>query len=260
MSSNSGLLGDTGLTREGFNKVGGGLISIDDNDDLDVNSQGFARMWKVYSGQLHGSDPPGDLVERTVAWSCAATCTVSVIFWAWAAQNMSSLGNLDLGIFCFAGSFATNLYGWLSSREPDELYALKLANRFRLAPVAHILVAATYAFGAWMVPSAAFRTYCALFGCLWAASAFMVRGLADRWYWVVNDRGQETQAGAGSDSLSSGAPLTGSGNPFEDVGSGGSSTSGGRAGVVGDGDGGGANGAVGYTGLDDEDDAFITEL
>ena len=46
MSSSSGLLGDTGLSKEGFNKAAGGLISIDDNDDLDVNSQGFSRMWK----------------------------------------------------------------------------------------------------------------------------------------------------------------------------------------------------------------------
>ena len=86
-------LKDTGImnampTKQQFNSATGGLISIDDDDDVLFETSSTSRMWNVYTGQLQGTEPAPELVKQTVRSSGLLTAAVSGLFWFWALSNI----------------------------------------------------------------------------------------------------------------------------------------------------------------------------
>ena len=178
----SGLLADAA-------KLGGNVVTVDDEGDVDFETQGLERVWKVYSGQLQGSEPPTDLVEKTVRVTCLVTVGVSGVFWLWAFSNLVSQGDPDIGFIAFALPLACNVWGWQSTRDTfsaDEV--MHYATRYKYAPLGHLAVAVAYALGFLAVKDGGFRFYCVVFGAAWAWSAYCVRNLSERWYWIVHER------------------------------------------------------------------------
>ena len=57
MSQSKGLLAGGAINKESFNAAGGGLISIDDDDTLDIETQTIGRIWKYVFGCLPASLP-----------------------------------------------------------------------------------------------------------------------------------------------------------------------------------------------------------
>ena len=91
-------------------KLGGKVLTVDD-EGVDFETQSLERVWKVYSGQLQGSEPPTDLVEKTVRVTCLVTVGVSGVFWLWAFSNLVSQGDPDIGFIAFALPLACNVWG-----------------------------------------------------------------------------------------------------------------------------------------------------
>ena len=169
-------------------KLGGKVLTVDD-EGVDFETQSLERVWKVYSGQLQGSVPPTDLVEKTVRVTCLVTVGVSGFFWLWAFSNLISKGDPDIGFIAFALPLACNVWGWQSTRDTFSAEeVLHYATRYKYAPLAHLAVAVAFAIGFLAVKEAGFRFYCVVVGAAWAWTAFCVRNLSDRWYWIVHER------------------------------------------------------------------------
>jgi len=178
----------SGLTKEQFNGATGGLISIDEDDDLSIESHTFQRIWRVYSGQLQGTDPSDDHIEQTVKVSSIVTICFSSFFWSWAFFHIFFEGSFDLGFISFVFPIITNFWGWQSTKETEQFEAMRYCKRYQLTPYAHLIVSLNYALGAYSAGTLTARTYCTTFGLFWALTIYFTKNLSDKWFWVLSDR------------------------------------------------------------------------
>jgi len=184
-------------------------MGIDKDNEVYIETMGIERIWRVYSGQLQGTSIGAAQVEQAVQVTCATSGGFAAFFWLWAVHNILFKGKPDLGVLTFATVLACHYAGWQSTQQGgvNAAWALKKAERYRLAGWAHGLVALNYFLGFFATASLGFRTYCFAFGILWAVTAMYTRNLSERWCGIVGDRvGAADGGGGGSGGGSGGSP------------------------------------------------------